>query len=264
MTACLPRPWYADELVCLYHGDALELLPALAAEQLWADCMVTDPPYGETDLAWDRWPSGWPHAATLVTESLWCFGSLRMFLTHRDEFRTAGWRLSQDVIWHKQAGSAMHADRFKRVHEHALHWYQGRWAAIYKDPQREPYYGPTRGSRTRRDGPNRIAHIDGIGPHGYTTDGTRLLPSVVRAANLRGRAIHPTEKPAGILDPLIRYACPIDGTVLDPFAGSAATLDVARCAGRRAIGIEADATYCDLASRRLAQGSLFGPTQLAG
>ena len=36
-------------------------------------------------------------------------------------------------------------------------------------------------------------------------------------------ALHPTEKPVGILDPLIRYVCPEGGTVLDPFAGSGST-----------------------------------------
>ena len=68
------------------------------------------------------------------------------------------------------------------------------------------------------------------------------------------RAIHPTEKPAGLLDPLIRYACPPGGLVIDPFAGSGSTLDTARCTGRRAIGIEADERYAELAARRLSQG----------
>lgn len=47
------QPYYADEHVQLYLGDMREVLPALGIE---ADACITDPPYGETSLAWDRWP----------------------------------------------------------------------------------------------------------------------------------------------------------------------------------------------------------------
>jgi site-specific DNA-methyltransferase (adenine-specific) len=70
------------------------------------------------------------------------------------------------------------------------------------------------------------------------------------ARSVRG-GWHPTEKPLGILDPLIRYACPPGGLVLDPFAGSGSTLDAARQSGRRAIGIEGREDYCEAAVRRL-------------
>ncbi len=73
---------------------------------------------------------------------------------------------------------------------------------------------------------------------------------------MHARNIHPTEKPIGILDPLIRYACPPGGTVLDPFAGSGSTLVAARDSGRKAVGIEASEAYCAAIANRLAQGSL--------
>ncbi len=69
---------------------------------------------------------------------------------------------------------------------------------------------------------------------------------------------HPTEKPTGILEPLIAYGCPIGGTVLDLFAGSGSTLDAARLIGRRAVGIEMREDYCEIAAKRLAQDTLFG------
>ena len=87
----LPRPYWTDDAVTLYHGDALALLPLLPA----ADAVVTDPPYGETSLTWDRWPEGWPALAADVAPQMWCFGSLRMFMERRDDL--AGWKLAAPV-----------------------------------------------------------------------------------------------------------------------------------------------------------------------
>lgn len=245
------KPYYEDSSVTLYHGDMREILPAL---DLQADACLTDPPYGETSLAWDRWPDGWVAALADVTNALWCFGSMRMFTERWPEF--AGWKLAQDIVWEKQAGSGFAADRFKRVHELALHFYRGDWGSIHHDAVRETYHGINKGSLKGRAA---IEHTGDIGSHEWTDNGTRMVRSVIRAQNMHQRGgIHPTQKPQAILDPLIRYSVPPSGLVLDPFAGSGSMLLTARSLGRRAVGIEADKAYCEAAANRLSELDLFG------
>lgn len=237
-----------DGNVSLYHGDMREVLPVLG---LQADCVVADPPYGETSLAWDRWPDGWPALAATAASSMWCFGSMRMFLDRGQEF--ADWKMSQDVVWEKQNGSGFAADRFKRVHEHAVHWYRGDWSAIHHDTPRVPVQHRTRGNTTG----GQPDHTGTRGRSTWTDGGNRLMRSVQRVPNMwRRGAIHPTEKPLAILAPLIAYACPPGGLVLDPFSGSGSTLDAARQSGRRAVGIEGREDYCEAAARRLDQFTL--------
>jgi site-specific DNA-methyltransferase (adenine-specific) len=236
--------YYEDDTVQLYLGDMREILPALG---ITADLIVADPPYAETSLAWDRWPDGWPALAATVANSMWCFGSMRMFLDRGHEF--ADWKLSQDYVWEKHNGSGFARDRFRRVHETATHWYRGNWSGIHHDTPLIPAQFNAKG-RTASHSAAVVPHTGEIGAHSYTDTGMRLARSVRRSPSVR-RGIHPTQKPVEILRELIEYACPPGGLVVDPFAGSGSTLDAARQAGRRAIGIEAHEPYAEAAARRL-------------
>jgi site-specific DNA-methyltransferase (adenine-specific) len=248
------KPYYEDASVSLYHGDMREVLPALDVR---ADAVLTAPPYGESSPDWHRWPTGWVKALGDATNSLWCFGSMKMFWHHHAEFD--GWKLAQDtvdefvvdtLVWEKHNGTGFAADRFRRVHELAVQLYRGRWADLHHEPQREPATFDAKGRTRGRSVVGNRKHTGAIGEKVYEDDGTRLTRSVIRAKSVR-RGLHPTEKPTEILEPLIRYSVPLDGLVLDPFAGSGSTLLTARSLGRRAIGIEADERYCEAAARRL-------------
>jgi len=245
-------PYYDDGTCTIYHGDCRRLLYSIDTTPVGA--VIADPPYGETSLPWDRWQPGWTRAVAEVVAlacPLWCFGSMRMFLGHVSDF--ADWSLAQDIVWEKHNGSSSAADRFKRVHEHALQWYRGPWDDVWRRPVTTP--DATKRQVRRKQRPPQWGEIAG---HTYQSEdgGPRLARSVIKVRSCHGHALHPTEKPLGILDPLLRYSLPPGGTVLDPFAGSGSTLVAAREAGYRAIGIEADERYCEIAAARLAQGVL--------
>lgn len=230
----------------VYLDNCLERLQLLPEKSV--DAIVTDPPYGQTSLEWDHWVGGWPDAVARIlkpTGSMWVFGTLRMFMDHREDFRE--WRFAQDIVWEKHNGSSFHADRFRRVHEQAAHFYRGAWADVWKG--KVVTLDATRRSVSRTKG---APHMRAIGEKGYKseTNGPRIMRSVIYARSQHGRAIHPTQKPEAIIEPLILNACPPGGVVLDPFAGSGTTGFVANRLGRRAILIEGNRSYVEAMQRR--------------
>ena len=234
----------------ILHGDSLRLVEDMPDASF--DCILTDPPYGETSLGWDRWPDGWPQAVRRLlkpTGSMWVFGSQRMFFDRFGDF--AGWRLAQDVVWEKHNGSGFHADRFKRVHECAIQFYRddARWDQVYKAPQ---FTNDATARTLKRK--SRPGHTGEIGAAAYASvdGGPRLMRSVIYARSEHGRAEHPTQKPVAIVEPLLLFACPPGGRVLDLFAGSGTTGLVARRHGMSATLIEANADYVATIHRRLA------------
>jgi DNA modification methylase len=68
---------------------------------------------------------------------------------------------------------------------------------------------------------------------------------------------HPTQKPEAVMRWALGHAPESAVTVLDPFMGSGTTLVAAKRLGKRAVGIEREERYCEIAARRLQQGSLF-------
>jgi site-specific DNA-methyltransferase (adenine-specific) len=224
-------------------------------------CVVTDPPYGETSLRWDRVPVGWMQEVRRVLRkdgSMWVFGSLR---SHKAADWT-GWQLAQDVVWEKHNGSNAFADRLRRVHEIAVHLYRddADWVSIYnkvlttndararvvRRKKRPPQWG---GRQVRHwgdmDKPVDYVSVDG---------GPRIMRSVMFFRSVHGDGIgHPTAKPVAVMLPLIEMSCPSGGVVLDPFIGSGTTAIAAKQLGIDCIGIEVNPEYVALAERRLAE-----------
>jgi len=186
-----------------------------------ADVMVTDPPYG---IAHE---SGWegPFKGRQIANdnSL----ALRDYVLAQWDSRPAivfgTWRVDRPactravLVWDKGPASGMGDLSFP---------WKGSWEEVY---------------------------FIGDGFSGRRDEGVLKGHSVVTWAS-KGRA-HPNEKPVSLLANLIDK-CPA-GVIVDPFMGSGTTLRAAKDLGRKAIGIEIEERYCEIAAKRLAQGVLF-------
>lgn len=73
------------------------------------------------------------------------------------------------------------------------------------------------------------------------------------------RNFHPTVKPVELMRWLVKLVTPINGVVLDPFMGSGTTGVACRYEQRDFVGIEREAEYVEIATRRIAAvAPLFG------
>lgn len=237
----------------LLVGDCRELMPAEGP----FDLIIADPPYGDTSLAWDKRVAGWAQVALdclKPTGSMWVFGSLR-FLMHLGT--PPGFRYAQDVVWEKHNGSGFHADRFKRVHEHAVHFYRADapWDGVWNEVQTTADATPRATRRKKR--PTHTGRIEAS--HYVSEDGgPRIMRSVIEMRSVHGRAIHPTEKPAALLEILIRTSAPPHGLVGDFFAGSGSAGEACAMTDRAYVGTEIDPEMAAKAHARLAQHLFAG------
>jgi len=109
---------------------------------------------------------------------------------------------------------------------------------------------PTTGISVEKDG----RFTDGAA--GATSASSSGKNVCEKCGAVKRRESHPTQKPVALMRWLVTLVAPKGSLVLDPFAGSGTTLLAAREVGCRAIGIEQDAGYCEIARKRLAQLTL--------
>ena len=249
-------PYFEQAGIRIFCGDARDVLPRLDLSEV--GLVLADPPYGETSLAWDRWPVAWPATVAACVPgdaAMWCHGSLRMFFDHLVDF--AGWKLAQEVVWEKQNGTGFATDRFRRVHELVVMWYRGPWSGVYSVP---PKVGGGKAKTVRRR--ERTPHWGAIADSTYVSEdgGPRLMRSVIRVPNEHGKAgvANETQKPLGLVEPLVRSSLRPGRALLDPFCGSGTVLVAAKAMGARAVGIDLREEQCEAAARRLTQTLAFG------
>lgn len=204
------KPYYADNLVTLYHGDCREVLPCLPK----ADLVLTDPPYGVEfrGATWDKEIPPIIFDIVSTNKALVITGTLTIW-----EYPRPDWVLC--------------------------------WAR------------PASNSRSKVGGFSHWSPILAYGSFKFPTD-YRSWHAIQFAYPPSFE--HPTPKPEPLLKWLIGYGSEVTDTILDPFTGSGTTLKAAKELGRRAIGIEIEEKYCEIAARRLeiAQPALFtAPTK---
>ena len=88
------------------------------------------------------------------------------------------------------------------------------------------------------------------------TNFDRPSKQFVENRNPDGKRQHPTQKPLELMLWCIIECRPTPQTILDPFMGSGTTLVAAKSLGRKAIGVEIEERYCEIAVKRLQQDYL--------
>lgn len=236
----LPTPYYDHDGITIYHADCRDILPLIEPGSV--DLVLTDPPYASgarrdaerqvrgsmlRETEDDDWFS---HDAMTTWGFSWF---LRSVLTAARSALTRGAHLYVFSDWRQTPNVyGMFEATGYRVNQ-CLVW----------DKQ---HFGM--GAYWRNQHENIIFASNGM-PSQMVDRG---MGSVIQCRSVSSESrVHPTEKPSALLNRLIR-AVP-GQTILDPFMGSGTTLRAAKDLGRRAIGIEIEERYCEIAVKRLAQ-----------
>jgi site-specific DNA-methyltransferase (adenine-specific) len=213
-------PYYQDGAVTIYHGDSREILPQLEG----VDTMLTDPPYGISLVPQRR-----------ITQSikgddrrdakalLWfCVPYLyEMLPADAVAFFFAGW----SEIWVKEI-----LDSWFTV-KSCIVWRKNRFGIGYHTrPQHEFLYLCHKGEPPLPTRPTSDVWDE---------------DAVVEPQ-------HSCEKPVRLLERALLYYGNAQ-SVVDPFMGIGGTLRAAKNLGMKAVGIEIEERYCEIAAQRMSQ-----------
>ena len=208
------KPYYSENGITIYHGDCREILPQLPK----VDLVLTDPPYG---VKRDKGFGGFGGFGKPIPRKRFEDDNWDQERPDKEIFYLILSKCDLAIIW----GGNFFADFLPR----STHW-------IFWDKlQTMPTFG---------DGELAWTNSDRKSVKKITIEWNGLLGK-------EDTRNHPTQKP---VDLMLRCLTSYPGeTVLDPFMGSGTTLRAAKDLGRKAIGIEIEEKYCEIAVKRLRQ-----------
>lgn len=234
----------------IHNGDCLELMNGIENKSI--DMILCDLPYGTTQNKWDSiipFDKLWKQYERVIKDN----GAI--VLTSAEPF-TSNLIMSNpnlfryDIIWEKQKGSdPLNASRKPlRSHENICIFYKG-----------QPTYNPqfTEGNPYVRKGEcsikssnfNTSNKVYNLG----SEDGKRYPKTVIKVSNegMSAKNLHPTQKPVGLMEWLIKTYTNEGQTVLDNTMGSGSTCVACINTDRDYIGIELDEEYFEIAKNRI-------------
>ena len=238
-------------MVDLYEGDCLNILPKLADNS--GDMLLVDLPYGTTACKWD---------SVIPLDQLWkqynriCKKNAAMVFTAAQPFTTilASSNIENfkyEWIWEKPQGTnPMNAKVMPlKSHENILVFYR-----------KKPTYNPQMWYSTPYSGfssnVSKIGEVYGSqqSKHRDNPEGSRYPKTILKYKQEKG--LHPTQKPVGLMEYLIKTYTNEDEIVLDNTMGSGTTGVACMNTNRKFIGIESDKKYFDIAKQRIKVGRL--------
>lgn len=241
----MTAPYYDDGQVAIYHGDSFDILHDLEG----VDAVVTDPPYSSGGaFRGDR---------AQQTSVKYVNSDTQKYMPefagdNRDQHAFLAWC----SLW---LNAARHASRPGAVLCSFIDWRQipvltdavqcGGWTWRNLATWWKP------GIRMQRSQFSSSAEYVVYATNGPTTDDFDGAPQNVFRCPVVSDKQHIAEKPVDVLHWVLQVVPP-SSLVLDPFMGSGTTLQAARDLGHKAIGVEVDERYCEIAAKRLDQGVL--------
>ena len=260
------KPYYDHGGTVIYHGDCREILPSIPT----VDLVFTSPPYANQrtyNLDGLNWDELVPPAIASAQISDHGQVVVNLGLVYRDgevieywqtlidAMRTAGHRLFGWYVWDQSFGLPGDWNgRFGPSHEWIFH-FNRKATQLYKSVptiERGRIVHGTGLRKANSETSTKMSH------EGKSIQPFKIPDSVVRICRemrRRNYGDHPAVFPVS-LPMFVCKAFPGE-IILDPFMGSGTTLRAAKDLGRKAIGIEIEERYCEIAANRLAQEVLF-------